>query len=151
MDELSSSATMQSLTPMLQGKVIQSTGAWYQVKGKDGLRYPCKLRGKLRLPNLRLTKPVVVGDEGAVELATTQATGVIHAIMPRKNYLIRQATHKKAHGQLLAANLDQALLVATAGHVPAQLAFIDRFLVVTEAFDIPPVQAILGRHNRECG
>ena len=123
---------------MIQGKVIQSTGAWYQVKGQDGVVYPCKLRGKLRLQDLRLTNPVVVGDEVAFEPAQGQAAGVIHAVMPRKNYLIRQATHKKAHGQLLAANLDQALWIATAVHVPDQLTFIDRFLVVAEAFDIPP-------------
>ena len=124
---------------MLQGKVIQSTGAWYQVKSSDGTVYPCKLRGKLRLQNFRLTNPVVVGDEVAWEPDKVGGVGLIHAIMPRKNYLIRQATHKKAHGQLLAANLDQALLIVTAVNMADQLLFIDRFLVLAEAFSIPPV------------
>lgn len=124
---------------MIQGKVIQSTGAWYQVKGDDGVVYPCQLRGKLRLQGFRLTNPVVVGDEVAFEPATAEAAGVIHAIMPRKNFFMRQATHKKAHGQLLAANLDQALLITTAVNVKEQLTFIDRFLVIVAAFSIPPV------------
>jgi len=123
----------------MQGKIIQSTGAWYQVKGRDGKVYSCKLRGKLRLQDFRLTNPVVVGDEVSFEPATIEAAGVIHAILPRKNFLIRQATHKKAHGQLLAANLDQALLIASAVDIAGQLTFIDRFLVVAAAFSIPPV------------
>ena len=130
---------MQSITPMIKGRVIQSTGAWYQVKGEDGLRYACQLRGKFRLHTSQFTNPVVVGDEVAFEPEKEQATGVIQKIMPRRNYLIRQATHKIAYGQLLAANLDQAMLVVTALTAPAQLDFIDRFLVVTEAFEIPPI------------
>jgi ribosome biogenesis GTPase / thiamine phosphate phosphatase len=121
---------------MIKGRVIQSTGAWYQVKGENGLCYACQLRGKLRLHASRFTHPVVVGDEVAFEPAKAQATGVIQKIMPRRNYLIRQDTHRKAYGQLLAANLDQALLVVDALNAPTQLDFIDRFLVVTEAFEI---------------
>lgn len=123
----------------MQGKVVQSTGAWYQVKGSNGMVYPCKLRGKLRLQDFRLTNPVVVGDEVAFEPATAEAAGVIHGIMPRKNFLMRQATQKKAFGQLLAANLDQSLLITTAVNIDEQLGFIDRFLVVSEAFKVSPV------------
>lgn len=129
----------QSFIRMIQGKIIQSTGSWYQVKASDGVVYPCKLRGKMRLQHFRLTNPVVVGDEVAFEPGGAEETGVIHTIMPRKNFLIRQATQKKAFGQLLAANLDQALLIVTAVNIADQLLFIDRFLVITEAFSIPPV------------
>jgi ribosome biogenesis GTPase / thiamine phosphate phosphatase len=124
---------------MIQGRIVQSTGAWYQVKGEDGLYYACQLRGKLRLHAAPLTNPVVVGDEVAFEPVKSQATGVIHKIIPRRNYLIRQAPYRKSYGQLLAANLDQALLVVNALAAPAQLDFIDRFLVVTEAFEISPL------------
>jgi len=129
---------MESKKFMIKGRVIQATGAWYQVKSEDGLCYACQLRGKLRLHASQLTNPVVVGDEVAFEQAQGQTTGVIQNIMPRRNYLIRQAPYRKAYGQLLAANLDQALLVVTASTAPTQLDFIDRFLVVTEAFEIPP-------------
>ncbi len=124
---------------MIKGRVIQATGAWYQVKGEDGLCYACQLRGKLRLHAPQLTSRVVVGDEVFFEPAKEQATSVIHKIMPRRNYLIRQAPHRKSYGQLLAANIDQALLVVNAVTAPTQLGFIDRFLVVAEAFKIPPV------------
>jgi ribosome biogenesis GTPase / thiamine phosphate phosphatase len=124
---------------MIQGRVIQSTGAWYRVKGEDGLYYACQLRGKFRLYASQLTNFVVVGDEVIFQPEKVQAIGVIHKIIPRKNYLIRQATYRKVYGQLLAANLDQALLVLTATDASAQLDFIDHFLVVTEAFEIPPM------------
>lgn len=136
---LSSSTTMQSGAPMIKGRVIQATGAWYQVKGEDGLCYACQLRGKLRLYVPQLTNPVVVGDEVEFEPEKSQATGVIQKIIPRRNYLIRQAPYRRSCGQLLAANIDQALLVVTAVTFPTQLSFIDRFLVVAEAFEIPPV------------
>jgi ribosome biogenesis GTPase len=130
--------TMLPDTPMIQGRVIQSTGAWYQVKGEDGLCYACQLRGKFRLHASPLTNPVAVGDEVVFEPVKSQATGVIYKIMPRRNYLIRQAPYRKSYGQLLAANLDQAFLVVNALTAPNQLDFIDRFLVVAEAFEIPP-------------
>lgn len=124
---------------MIRGRVVQSTGAWYQVKGEDGSYYACQLRGKFRLHTSQFTNFAVVGDEVLFKLSKLQTTGVIYKIIPRKNYLIRQATCKKSYGQLLAANLDQAILVLAAPDAPTQLDFIDHFLVVAEAFEIPPM------------
>ena len=138
-NEVYSSTTIQLNMPMLKGKVIQSAGAWYQVKDENGLCYACQLRGKLRLHALPLTNPVVVGDEVTFAPLEKQAIGVIHKIMPRRNYLLRQAPYRSSHGQLLAANIDQAFLVLSAVTAPTQLGFIDRFLVMTEAFVIPSV------------
>lgn len=122
---------------MIRGKITKATGAWYDVKGEDGLLYACQLRGKFRLQNLKTTHPVVVGDEVSFEPLPGQPHGVIHEIAPRKNYLLRQSPHKKAYGQLMAANIDQVCLVVTALTAPEQLGLIDRFLVVAEAFAIP--------------
>lgn len=131
--------TIRPSTPMMQGRVIQATGAWHQVQGNDGCCYACQLRGKLRLQALPLTSPIVVGDEVAFVPDKTHAVGIIHKIMPRKNYLLRQAPYRPSYGQLLAANIDQALLVVSAVDISIQLDFINRFLVVTEAFAIPPL------------
>lgn len=122
----------------MQGKVVKTTGSQYSVQDVDGHLYACTLRGKLRLQGLKVTNPVVVGDEVGFSQLPDQDSGVIHTIFPRKNYLIRQATHKKAYGQLLAANLDQACLVVSATEATGQHLLIDQFLVVAEAFDIPP-------------
>lgn len=124
---------------MNQGKVIKSIGADYHVCEPTGKVYVCKLRGRLRLSVDKLTKPVVVGDEVCFSTAPGQTTGTIHEILPRVNYLIRRATHKKTHGQLIAANLDQALLVVNAVRAAAAPVLIDQFLVMAEAFEIPPV------------
>ncbi|MHA7877532.1 MAG: ribosome small subunit-dependent GTPase A [Bacteroidota bacterium] len=123
---------------MIKGKVIQATGAWYQVKGDNGCCYACQLRGKFKLHAPSLTNPVVVGDEVILAPAKTQAMGVIHKIIPRRNYLLRQAPYKSSYGQLLAANVDQVLLMVDAVDASTQLDFIDRFLVATEIADISP-------------
>ena len=123
---------------MMQGKVIKSIGADYHVCEPTGQVYVCKLRGRLRLLAAKLTKPVVVGDEVLFGVASGQATGAIHKVLPRTNYLLRRSTHKRAYGQLIAANLDQALLVINAVHWAAAPTLIDQFLVMTEAFEVCP-------------
>ena len=85
------------------GKVTQSTGAWYQVKSERQPIYTCKLRGKLRLNNWKLTNPVAVGDEVVFDLEKDKATGVITEILPRKNYIIRQSPRRKNYSQIIAA------------------------------------------------
>ena len=136
---VNSYVTMQSNTPTIQGKVIRSAGAWYHVKGENGLCYTCQLKGKLRFCMPEFINAVVVGDEVVFAPEGTQAPGMIYEVIPRKNSLIRQDTHRKACGKLLAANLDQAILVVTAVAAPTQLDFINRFLVVTEASEIMPL------------
>ncbi|MCG8340116.1 MAG: ribosome small subunit-dependent GTPase A [Cytophagales bacterium] len=119
------------------GKVTQSTGAWYQVKSERQPIYTCKLRGKLRLNNWKLTNPVAVGDEVVFDLEKDKATGVITEILPRKNYIIRQSPRRKNYSQIIAANIDQVLLVATLAAPRTTLGMIDRFLVTAESWSIP--------------
>lgn len=64
---------------------------------------------------------------------------MITDIHPRDNYIIRQSTRKSYHGHIIAANLDQAVLVATLVFPRTSLGFINRFLVSAESFRIPSV------------
>ncbi len=62
---------------------------------------------------------------------------VITGIQQRRNYIIRRSTNLSKQTHILAANLDQAVLVATLFYPKVSLGFIDRFLVTAEAYGIP--------------
>lgn len=117
------------------GLVLKSTGSWYEVLA-DGVRYQCRIRGKLRLKGVRSTNPVVVGDWVKFE-ADEQGGYVISAIEPRHNYIIRRASNLSKESHIIAANIDQALLVVTLFSPETALEFVDRFLVTCEAYKVP--------------
>jgi len=121
----------------MQGLITKSTGSWYQVQTKDGKRYNCRIKGKFRMQGLTTTNPVAVGDVVDFEIEPEQQTGVINKLHDRKNYIIRKSINLSKQAQVIAANLDLALLVVTLASPRTSLGFIDRFLVTAEAYGIP--------------
>lgn len=121
----------------MQGLVTKSTGSWYQVQTPGGERFDCRIKGKFRIKGIVTTNPIAVGDEVDFEMEPDQQTAVITNLHPRKNYIIRKSINLSKQGQIIAANLDQALLVVTLASPRTSLGFIDRFLVTAEAYDIP--------------
>lgn len=118
---------------------MKSTGSWYDVLADDGHMYTTRIRGKIRLEEIRETNPVAVGD--FVELATTDRGDetVIANLLPRDNYIARKAVKKSGQSHVIAANIDQALLVVSIAFPRTSLGFIDRFTVSAEAFRIPQI------------
>jgi ribosome biogenesis GTPase len=121
----------------MTGLVLRSTGSFYDVLAGDGKKYNCKVRGKIRLEGIKETNPVAVGDRVAFE--TTNDVASITAILPRRNHILRQSVKKSAHTHVLAANVDQVMLIVTLAYPRTSLGFIDRFLVAAESFRIPQV------------
>lgn len=121
----------------MEGLVTKSTGSWYQVLTDNGQKYDCRIKGIFRTKGITTTNPIAVGDRVDFELEPEQGTGVITKLQPRKNYIIRKSINLSKQAQILAANLDQALLVVTLASPRTSLGFIDRFLVTAEAYDIP--------------
>ncbi len=121
----------------MEGLVMRSTGSFYDVMTADGQRYNCRVRGKIRLEGIKETNPVAVGDR--VEFDLLNDIGNITAILPRENHILRKSVKKKGHSHVLAANIDQAMLVVTLAFPRTSLGFIDRFLVSAESFRIPQV------------
>ncbi len=122
----------------MKGTVIRSTGSWYEVLTDDKEVLRCRLRGKFKLKELKVTNPLAVGDWVELEIEDPhEHTGRITDILPRENYIIRKSVHKTAHGHIIAANLDQVILIATLSFPRTSLGFIDRFLVTAETFRIP--------------
>jgi ribosome biogenesis GTPase len=121
----------------MQGLITKSTGSWYQVQTPDKKRYDCRIKGIFRMKGITTTNPLAVGDIVDFDLEPEQQTGVITNLHQRKNYIIRKSINLSKQGQIIAANLDQALLVVTLASPRTSLGFIDRFLVTAEAYDIP--------------
>lgn len=124
----------------MKGVVIKSTGSWYIVRDAAGTLHRARLRGKFKLKGMKVSNPLAVGDRVEFDIEQTgEETVVIHKIEDRENYIIRQSTHKSAHAHIIAANLDQALLIVTLVSPRTSFGFIDRFLVTAEAYDIPAI------------
>ena len=127
---------------MGKGLVIRSTGSWYSVKSDTGELLDCRIKGKLRMKEVRTTNPVAVGDRVEFELLhdeTTKegVTGIISAVEPRKNYIIRKASNLSRESQIVASNIDQAFIVVTVNYPVTLPGFIDRYLVSAMAYRIP--------------
>lgn len=121
---------------MQQGLVIKNTGSWYVVRTADGTERNCKIKGNLRLKGFRCTNPVAVGDNVEIEIKE-DGTAFIRSILPRRNYIIRRASNLSREFQILAANLDMAVLVVTLVNPETSTVFIDRFLATAEAYNVP--------------
>lgn len=121
----------------MEGLVTKSTGSWYQVLTNDGQKYDCRIKGIFRTKGITTTNPIAVGDRVDFEMEPEQGTAVITKLHPRKNYIIRKSVNLSKQAQIIAANLDQALLIVTLASPRTSLGFIDRFLVTAEAYDVP--------------
>ncbi|MDE6374221.1 MAG: ribosome small subunit-dependent GTPase A [Alistipes sp.] len=119
------------------GTVVRATGSWFEVLTPDGT-VRCRIRGRLRLRGVRSTSPVVVGDRVPCE---RDAAGghVIDGVEPRRNYVIRRASNLSKESHIIAANVDQALLLVTLRQPETAPEFVDRFLVTCEAYKVPAV------------
>ena len=112
-------------------------GILYLVKSEEGKVYSCKIRGKYRLQDIKSTNPVVVGDWVDFEPTGENDEGMIVNVRDRKNYIIRKSSNLSKLTNILAANIDQALLIVTVVFPETNTEFIDRFLATAEAYSIP--------------
>jgi len=121
-----------------KGLVTKSTGSWYSVKDTEsGEIVSCNIRGKLRIKGIKSTNPVAVGDFVEYNIPENSETGVIKNILDRRNYIIRKSTNLSKQTHILAANIDQAILLVTLAYPETYTIFIDRFLITAEAYRIP--------------
>ena len=126
----------------MRGLVIKSTGSSYIVQIEDGTNVECHIKGNFRIRGIRSTNPVAVGDYVEIESQKSKVEGSdtgfwITEIKDRRNYIIRRSTNLSKESHILAANIDQALLVVTLSHPFTNTTFIDRFLATCEAYRVP--------------
>ncbi len=123
---------------MKSGVVIKSTGSWYSIK-TEGVIVPCRIKGRLRMQGLRSTNPVAVGDNVDFLYDEREGVGVIKDIHPRTNHFSRRSINLSKSSHVIAANIDQAVIIVTINFPITSTNFIDRFLVTSQAYDIPAV------------
>ncbi|MDE6183049.1 MAG: ribosome small subunit-dependent GTPase A, partial [Rikenellaceae bacterium] len=139
----------------MRGIVVKSTGSWYNIEDEQGGIWRCRLRGRLRLAGVRTTNPLTVGDN--VVFSPESATGdleggdsdnegnehaprgVITALEPRRNYIIRRSTNLSKEAHIIASNIDHLFLVTTLDFPPVSPEFLDRFLVTAQMYNVPVV------------
>ncbi len=124
---------------METGIVIKSTGSWYLVRQTDGTIIKCRIRGKLRTKGVRTTNPIAVGDYVDYQAESNTEQGLIQNIHERRNYIIRKSINLSKEAHILAANIDQTILVVTLTSPRTYTQFIDRFLATAEAYQIPSI------------
>lgn len=122
-----------------RGVVIRSTGSACNVLNASGEVVECRLKGNFRIKGIRSTNPLAVGDKVTYTFNETDRVGLINDIEERHNYIIRKATRLSKQSHIIAANIDQAIVMITLASPRTSTGFIDRFLVTSEAYHIPAV------------
>ena len=118
----------------MKALVIKSTGSWYDVESEDGNFYKCRIKGKFRTENIKSTNPIVVGDY--VEINNDAQTWMVEKLYDRKNMIVRKSVNLSKQTHIIAANIDQAILMITLQSPLTTTGFIDRFLVSAQAFGV---------------
>ena len=120
----------------MKGLVIRNTGSWYTVLTDDGDMVESKIKGNFRLKGIRSTNPVAVGDRVGL-VCNQEGTAFINEIEDRRNYIIRKSPNLSKQSHIIAANVDQAVLIVTVNYPVTSTTFIDRFLASAEAYRVP--------------
>jgi ribosome biogenesis GTPase len=122
-----------------KGTVVKSTGKRYNVRTLSGEVLSCSIKGRFRTRDIKTTNPLAVGDRVAFIRTTDAGEGVIAELDPRRNYMIRKSSNLSHEAQIIAANLDQAIVMVSMVNPETPIEFIDRFLVTSEAYSIPAI------------
>lgn len=124
----------------MQGVVYKSTGSWYSVKDDSGKMWNARMKGVFKLDDITSTNPIAVGDVVDFdEENSNEQTVIITKIHDRKNHINRQSPRIKSQQHIVAANIDQSLLIATIKEPRTSQGFIDRFLVACEMYHVPAI------------
>ncbi len=125
------------MTKTYRGRVLKSTGSWYLVMDNTGKTVNCRLKGIFRTKGIRTTNPIAVGDMVDFNILDDNNSAVIIKIHDRKNYIIRKATNLSKATHIIAANIDQVVIIVSLTKPRTSSGFIDRILTTAEAYHIP--------------
>ncbi|MBU1318460.1 MAG: ribosome small subunit-dependent GTPase A [candidate division Zixibacteria bacterium] len=132
----------------MTGRVIKIAGLTFHVKLHDEIVL-CSVRGSVKEKAEYELSPVVVGDDVKViveELPPSESelrSGVITEVLPRRTHFAKKKTTlKKEREQIIAANIDQMIIVASVKDPPFRMRLIDRFVITAHQGGMTPVVVI---------
>jgi ribosome biogenesis GTPase len=113
----------------VRGTVLSGTGGVWRVRAQDGSSYEASLRGRLKQEG---TIKLAVGDEVTLEPGDGSTAWAIAEILPRRSKLARRAPGAGYGERVVAANVDQVVVVFAAAKPEPHPRMLDRFLVIAE-------------------
>jgi ribosome biogenesis GTPase len=124
---------------LTEGLVLGGTNNQFEVEMPDGNVRLCVIKGKILKGCEGYYNPLAPGDRVTVAEDETDARrGQIVSLVPRRNHFVRW-NQKGNAPQLLAANLDLAVIVTTPAEPPFRPRFVDRALIQADAEHIEPI------------
>jgi len=110
--------------------VLSGTGGVWRVRDPDGTVHEASMRGRLKTgEQLKLS----VGDHVRLERGDAAR---IAEILPRHSALTRRSPGQERGSRVVAANVDQVVVVFAVVKPEPHVRMLDRFLVVAESNDI---------------
>jgi len=124
----------------MKAVVYKSTGSWYTVRDDTGRFWDARIKGVFKIDDITSTNPLAVGDHVEINVENEgENSAMINEILPRVNYINRQSPRYKNQHHIIAANIDQSVLIATLKEPRTSQGFIDRFLIAGEMYHVPSV------------
>jgi ribosome biogenesis GTPase len=134
-----------------EGLLLSGTGGVWRVRRADGSVVEASLRGRVKKSNagrradgsLRRdtvasaaeTLKLAVGDRVLLDHDSTDAWAIAE-FLPRRSRLARRAPGGGQGERIVAANVDQVVIVFAAANPEPHRRMLDRFLVIAEANDL---------------
>ncbi|HEY7895783.1 MAG TPA: ribosome small subunit-dependent GTPase A [Gemmatimonadaceae bacterium] len=123
-----------SAAPVVNAVVLRGTGGVWRARDASGGEYDVSLRGRLKQAD---STKLAVGDEVQLERDARDGTWAIAEILPRRSRLVRRAPGGAYGERVVAANVDQVVVVIAVAHPTPHTRMLDRFLVIAAANDVP--------------
>jgi ribosome biogenesis GTPase / thiamine phosphate phosphatase len=115
-----------------EGVVLKGTGGVWHVRAESGETHEASLRGRLKQEREEARK-LAVGDRVVLEIDQRGTHWAIADILPRHSQLARRAPGEGQGERIVAANVDQVVIVFAATKPDPHRRMLDRFLVIAEA------------------
>lgn len=110
------------------------------MKTAEGQTLQSRIKGIFKIDGITSTNPIAVGDQVEISMEQGQEQiAVITEIYSRRNYINRQSPSHRMQHHIVAANVDQSIMIATLKEPRTSQGFIDRFLIASEAYHVPAV------------
>lgn len=123
----------------LHGRVESFIGLNCVVRSDNGSVWECTIRGVMRNLARDSRNAVVTGDRVLIRPEGDRHQAVIERVEPRRGVLSRGSQGRE---HIIASNVDQVLIVASAAEPELKPQLVDRFLISAERFEIRPIICI---------